>query len=184
MLGKKLVTAAVGAALVLTSIVTIGESAAFASGPSSEVILDGVDITVSADTLPQTDFVAANPGDESQSATAETDNPYNSISLTSVPFGYDDPVETLGAADASSVSTWLSELSTLRITTQGGTSEGTPTALVFGQSVVGIEIRPAATVMGERRQRRQTRPRQLPNPHALVPGADPLSTTAPRPGRQ
>jgi CHAP domain len=142
-LGKKITAAAAGAVMVLTAVVAIGKTAASASSivPTTSLTLDGVTLTVGAADLPSTEFTAAEPGDSSQSATDSTDNPYSAISLTAVPFGYDDPVEDLGTATASSASTWLTELSTTRVTGEGGVAVGTPTANLFGQTVTGIESR-------------------------------------------
>jgi hypothetical protein len=145
---RKIAAAAIGVTLVLTTVVAVGGDAAFASGTTTSVTVDGVDLSVTAANLPQTEFTAANPGDQSQSASASSDSPYASVTITAVPFGYDDPVEDLGAADATSVPTWLNELSSNRVTDEGGTSEGTPSASLFGQSAVGIESRVSLSLDG------------------------------------
>jgi hypothetical protein len=107
------------------------------TSPTRSFVLDNVSLTVTTPFLSAVAFVAAAPGDTTQAASASLPNPYQELSITTVPPGTKAaaeralPVSAPGGAQAS-----RDELHHVR-SGQGATLAPRPAARLFGQTVLG-----------------------------------------------
>ncbi|MGC1378903.1 MAG: CHAP domain-containing protein, partial [Anaerolineales bacterium] len=97
--------------------------------------LDGVTLNLCTPFLPGS-FIAAEPDNSIQVATAVTRDKFQELSITAVPFGVAAPSEDLPVAQSGMAAQYRTLLQQYR-QTQGGTPQPGPTAMLFGKSVVG-----------------------------------------------
>jgi hypothetical protein len=107
-----------------------------ASTEARTFTIDGVTVEVSAADLPESAFSVTEPGSASQWAVAADMDPYWEVSVVAVPFGTTAGVESLPIAQEGGSDAYRDGLAKFR-TDQQAELLGTPTATLFGQSVVG-----------------------------------------------
>ena len=99
--------------------------------------LDGVPLTVCASLLPSEAFIASDPDDLGQVATAvNRDGAFTEFSIIAVPFGIQPPTEALPRAESGASTTYRTLLSEFR-EQQGGDPQWGPAINLFGEQVIG-----------------------------------------------
>ena len=99
--------------------------------------LDGVELTIQATNLPDTQWGIADPGNRYQIASINGGNPYRELSVVALPFGKSaDSEAQLPIAERGGVDQSLRALRTFR-EEQGGTLVGRPSANLFGKDTTG-----------------------------------------------
>lgn len=141
---RRVMSVALAVALVLSGgmatlphpFAAAASTCAVAQAQQASFTLDGVSVAVCTPFLPASTFVATDPSNAIQSASAASLHPYREFSVTAVPFGTIPATEALPVAHAGGADSYRSALRAYRMS-QGGTPQPGPVATVFGQQVNG-----------------------------------------------
>jgi formylglycine-generating enzyme required for sulfatase activity len=105
------------------------------AGEQAFPTIDGISLVIGTPFLPG-EFVASEPDDASQIATASSINPFQEFSITSTAFGTSLPIEDLPDAAPGGAAVYRAALAAYRIE-QGGSPSPGPTVTLFNQAIVG-----------------------------------------------
>jgi hypothetical protein len=102
------------------------------------LVLDGVELTLSTPFLPSQRIIVPDPGDPVQVANIVQKEPsFRSLTITAIPYGTKPSVEVLPIAEPDNLVAYQNALRSHR-RFQGGKPVPGPTATLFGQAVTGI----------------------------------------------